>query len=225
MISSGTKFFLFWILLGLCFFIFSELVRKEVFGLLPSWVNYFLLIIALIAILIYLCLVGIIISRFGEKAGNHPEYLIVLGAQVNKDSLSTSLKYRLDAAREYLKEHPETKAVLCGGQGKNEPETEAEAMRKYLSDIDENRLILEKESTTTRENLRNSLLLTGNVPVCVVTNNFHLYRAQLIAHNVGYTDVSGIAANSTPYYLLNNITREVLAIGKEWAVNILKRYK
>ena len=97
-------------------------------------------------------------------------------------------------------------------------------MRKYLSDIDEDRLILEKESRTTGQNLENSFVLTGDVPVCIVTNNFHLYRAELLAHNAGYTDVSGIPAQSTTFYLPNNITREVLALGKEWLIIFRNRW-
>ena len=223
MVSSGTRFFIFWILLGSFSFILSELLEKGVFKQLPAWVNHSLLVIAVIAIVVCLCIVILIVKCFGEKAGNHPEYLIVLGAQVKEDGICNSLKYRLEAAEKYLKEHPETKAVLCGGQGSDEPVSEAEAMKEYLTDIEEDRLILEKESTNTRQNLRNSFLLIGDVAVCVVTNNFHLFRAKMLARSVGYSDVSGIAATATPLYLPNNTAREVLAIVKDTIVKVVKK--
>lgn len=54
------------------------------------------------------------------------DYIIVLGAQVRKDGPSPVLKYRLDKAVEYLNENPDTVCIVSGGQGSNEPWSEAE---------------------------------------------------------------------------------------------------
>ena len=214
-VHSGSLFFLVWPCAGLLLCFLAGLIRSGLIRRIPDGFLYAGAGILLAAVLIYaVCLVQIL-SCFGRQADNKPEYLLVLGAQVNEDGPSRILKYRLDAAEACLKENPGLAAVLSGGQGRNEPWSEAEGMRRYLSDIEPDRLILEEESESTGENLRNCFSITGDVPVAVVTNDFHLYRAMKLAELAGYSDVSGIDAGSSPYYLLNNITREVPALLKD----------
>ena len=83
------------------------------------------------------------------------DYLIVLGARVKEDGLSKSLKSRLDKAIDYLEENPGTVLVLSGGQGEDEPVSEAAAMRDYLvfNGVSERQLILETRSFSTVENI------------------------------------------------------------------------
>ena len=95
---------------------------------------------------------------FGGMIGTAPEhldYLIVLGAKVREDDISASLKHRLDKAIRFAQEHPETKLILSGGQGKDEPTTEAQAMAEYLqyNGIAPEQILLEGQSTSTRENM------------------------------------------------------------------------
>ena len=80
------------------------------------------------------------------------EYLLVLGARVNPDGQpSAALAARLDTAYDFLQEHPDITAILCGGQGGNEPCPEAEAMYDYMvaKGMDADRLLLEDESSNT----------------------------------------------------------------------------
>lgn len=218
-LQTGSSFFLFWLALGSAGFILSELIRKGITDRIPLHIRHGLIGLIGLGGALYLLLLILILSASHEMADDHPDYLIVLGAQVREKGPSRVLTYRLDAAADYLKEHPKTILILSGGQGKNEPWPEAEGMRKYLTEHGlpkESRVIIEKESMTTRENLQNSFRLTGDVPVAIVTNNFHLYRAKMLARQAGYREVSGIAAESTPYYLPNNLTREVLALIKDF---------
>ena len=173
-----------------------------------------LIAFGIFAALGYILIAVRILSCYAKQADNNPEYLLVLGARYRENGPSKALRYRLDAAKAYMEAHPKVKAVLSGGQGDDEPCTEAEGMRKYLFDIPDERFVLEGKSRTTIENIRNSLKLTGNVPVAVVTNNFHMYRALKLARYGGYTDVSGIAADSSLFYFPYNMTREVLAVIK-----------
>lgn len=87
---------------------------------------------------------------------NGADYLIVLGSQVRGRRPSDNLQKRLDAALRYLRENPNTKAVLSGGQGDDEEISEAQAMADFLTaeGIDAGRLILEDRSRNTEENLR-----------------------------------------------------------------------
>ena len=83
------------------------------------------------------------------------DYIIVLGAHVDGTRMTLALLERARRALLYLEENPATRAVLSGGKGDGENISEAEAMYRYLTSygIDGNRLILEEESTSTKENL------------------------------------------------------------------------
>lgn len=149
-------------------------------------------------------LVSFIIIEFqiwrGSKAKplDDTDCVIVLGAGVYGTRPSASLRSRMNAALDYLKEHPSVSAILSGGQGPGEDISEAEAMRRYLTEngIDESRLLLEDKSTSTAENLRFSFEIAekqGFSKLTVVTNEFHQYRSKHLAENMGY-QVGGIPA-------------------------------
>ena len=60
-----------------------------------------------------------------KRAGITP---IVLGAKVRSDGPSVSLQDRIDAAYDYMRLHPEVICIVSGGQGKDEPISEAQCM-------------------------------------------------------------------------------------------------
>ena len=85
--------------------------------------------------------------------------------------------------------------------------------------MEDARLILEDQSTSTRENLRFSLeLLEGNglgtSPV-IVTNEFHEYRAFLIAKKLGLMP-SAAAAKTHWWMLPTYFVREWYGVIYEW---------
>ena len=233
-IRSGSRFYLVWYLSGLFFLILSEALRTGLWKKMPGPVLISLSALVLATVLLFIIITAKILGCFHQKPSQDSEYLIVLGAQVKSSGPSQVLKYRLDAAAEYADRHPSTKIIVSGGQGSNEPDTEAKIMKDYLlenypklspdqsrelgqgSGLDQSRerIILEDQSLTTDQNIRNTLLITGDLPVTIVTNNFHLYRAMRIAEKNGYSKVSGLAAPSNPFYLPNNMLREILAVIK-----------
>lgn len=90
------------------------------------------------------------------------DYVLVLGALVNPDGRpSDTLAARCDTAVSVLETNPQSKAVLCGGQGWNEPCTEASSMSAYMiaQGIPAERLLLEEESSNTIQNIRNAVVL------------------------------------------------------------------
>ena len=146
------------------------------------------------------------------------EYIIVLGAHVDGTRLTLALLERTRRALQYLEEHPETKAVLSGGQGEGELITEAKAMYHYLTEngIAPERLFLEERSVSTAENLRFSRELIGaNHSVGVVTNNFHVFRGTAIARKCGFREAYPIPSRYSSWRLLIYIPREILAILKD----------
>lgn len=126
--------------------------------------------------------------------------IVVLGAGVYGERPSATLISRLDAAYSYLQTSPDCIAVLSGGQGPGEDITEALAMQRYLTakGIDPQRLLLETQSTSTWENLlyTQEILRKNGLEeqtVGIVSNTFHLYRAQFLAQQAGM-DVMTISA-------------------------------
>ena len=52
--------------------------------------------------------------------------------------------------------------------------------------------------------------------VVLVTNNFHVFRAERIAMKNGYEKVYGLAADSFPYMVPNNMLREFFGVVKDF---------
>ena len=162
----------------------------------------------------------IVWSGFKSVPGEACDFIIVLGAQVRGNAPSLTLQYRLDSAYDYLIANPQTKAVLSGGQGPDEIMTEAEAMKRYLIEkgIQEERLILEDQSTSTYENLKYSFAIIDeikeNSTISIVTNRFHILRARMIASDMG-KEVGGIGAKNYFYLIPNYYFREFFAVLKE----------
>ena len=217
-VGSGTGFWLIWEGIGTFFFLWAVLLHKKVFIVYKKIGMIFHIFVA-VAIVVLVTLCGMIAGDFSAKGNQNLDYIIVLGAQVREDGPSAVLKYRLDAAIDYLNKNPNTVCIVSGGQGANEPFSEAKGMEEYLldKDIEGNRILLEDKSTNTVENIQNSkeLLEREYNGVGIVTNNFHVFRAVRIAKVQGLEGVCGIAADSNILYLPNNILRECLGILKD----------
>lgn len=212
--GSGTSFFLVWIGLALLFFLFGYSIWKSFWKKVPRLVKGICIAVVAVGFTAFFIVEGCIISQMNEKGEVGLDYIIVLGAQVRESGPSAALKYRLDEAVEYLEDNPKTICIVSGGQGANEPYSEAEGMAQYLKEqgIDASRILLEDKSLNTEQNMEYSkALIKDGASVGIITNDFHLFRAKQIARKYGLDNVCGIAAKSTPVYLPNNMLREFLA--------------
>ena len=183
-------------------------------------------VIRLFTILLVLFLIvfavteGFIISASFGLPETDCDYLLVLGAKVNPHGPSLALRNRIDAAYDYLEAHPDCTAILSGGQGPDEPMTEAQCMYNELvaMGIDPARLWLEDQSTTTWENMKFSRAMleekTGTAPeqIGLLSNEFHLFRAQLFARRFGFDPVGVPASTSLPVLKVNYFIREAAAV-------------
>ena len=159
-----------------------------------------LLIAVLLAVLIP---AGLIISGMtgrGEPGGG---VLIVLGTTVNGTEPSPMLRQRLDSAVEYLNTWPDAICIVTGGKGDEVNLSEAECMYNYLTaaGIAAERITMEDRATTTVENLRNVRAMLDTNEVDILSSDFHLYRAGLIAKDAGFTPAL-IPAKTEPISLL-----------------------
>lgn len=165
---------------------------------------------------------SMIVSGFkiNDTQAQDIDYMIVLGSGLKGSQLSIILQQRLDTGIVYLKQHPDLPVIVSGGQGPGEDIPEAEAMSRYLvrQGIDQTRIIQENRSTSTFENLKFSKDIlqpksVNHASIIIVTSNYHLYRAEMIASTLGYK-VQGIASPSLGYLLPQNMLREYLAMIK-----------
>ena len=148
------------------------------------------------------------------------DYVVVLGAKVRESGPSVSLWDRIYGARDYLETHPDVIAVLSGGQGPDEPMTEAQAMYEKLVElgIDRDRLWMEDKATSTWENLNFSLDLieekTGTRPekIGIVSSEYHLFRASLFADACNVQSVGIPAKTSIISQRINHFMREVAGV-------------
>ena len=148
------------------------------------------------------------------------KYVVVLGAKVRHDGPSVSLQNRIDAAYDYLTAHPDAIAVVSGGQGEDEPMTEAECICRALigRGIDPERVWIEDKATSTWENLQFSLDLieekTGLRPetIGIISSEYHLFRAGLFADACQVESVGIPAKTTLKSQKLNHFLREVAGV-------------
>lgn len=179
-------------------------------------------VVLVLLILQFVVIEGLIILNGKSDAETRTDYLIILGAELNGRTISSSLKARLDAGLLYLRKFPDVKVVVSGGQGRGEDITEAEAMREFLiaNGIDEGRIITEPNATSTMENFIFSKALINQQigkpvsDITFVTNSFHVLRAKMLAGRNGLnaTAISGDTLHISPLIYL----REYFALIKSF---------
>lgn len=153
-----------------------------------------------------------------------PNYLVILGCRLYGEEPSVCLTERIDAAAEYLKEHPLCMAVASGAQGEDEAISEAEAISRALQEkgIPKKQILKEEQSTSTYENfLFTKQLLDereGEKPyfIAFVTNDFHVYRARKMAEYVGFQTPIAVSAVSSATVFYPHFLREIAAVAAYW---------
>ena len=193
----------------------------------PLWLKI-LLALVLAGALSFSALLGAVLAGAHDQLLGDPRVMIVLGCQVREDGPSVLLRDRLDEALAYWEEHEDTLIVVSGGQGSNEPTTEARAMADYLEErgMEEDQILLEDRSHNTAQNLRYSRALLEEAGedlsggVIVVSNGFHLTRARMLAQRAGFDQVSTLAAPTSHLpSRLQMYIREPLALVKSFLLD------
>lgn len=216
---SGSRFYLVWAAAGLCFGFLACAIRFDWWSGLPALLRHGIVLLAAVGALLFVVVEGCILSCYHAQGEENLDYIIVLGAQMKESGPSVVLQFRLDKAYDYLTENENTICIVSGGQGANEPCSEAEGMYRYLvgRGIPASRIVMEDQSTDTSENIAYSAKLIGNdqAKVGIVTNNFHVFRGVQLARHAGFENVCGIAAQSDIYFMLNNMVREFFGVVKD----------
>ena len=225
-VGFGTYFFLVWGVLGvLSLVVGTFLSSRERVRRLPKWLRIVVSVLFLMGVILFCTVEGMILTKYNAKPQPEADYVIILGAQWKPQGPSEVLRRRLDKAVEYLKDNPDTIVIVSGGQGSNEPITEAAGMRQYLvnAGISGEKILVEDQSTNTLENLVFSgrLLDKENDRIVIITNNFHMFRAMQIAKKQGYANVEGMSASAVAGLAPNNLLREFLGVVKDFVMGNL----
>lgn len=197
-------------IIGAAFKLIWKLIRKP-------------LAILLAVVLIAMALTSLPILLGVESQPQTPcDYLIVLGAGVDGDTPSLILQDRINAAYAYLTAHPDTICIATGGMGDDENIAEALCIYNHLTamGIDGNRIWMENQATSTVENFRYSIQLlqnkTGGIPasVGVLSSEFHLFRASMMAGDQGLSPIFIAAPTSNTLTRIYYTVREIFVLWK-----------
>ena len=174
----------------------------------------------------------------GIKAARHnpaadKDFIIILGCWFREDgTLPPLLRGRADRALAFWRMQrdrtgKEAAFIPSGGQGRNEPMPEAEAMRRYLlSQGIEDRLILpETRSANTWENMRFSGIIAREAnaegKAVFATSSYHVFRSGLWARQAGYP-AEGIGSRTRWWFWPNAFIRETAGLlKKRWKQEVL----
>lgn len=152
----------------------------------------------------------------------HRQAGIVLGAALWDNQPSPALTERLNTALDLIKTGKVDYLILSGGIGQAEI-SEAEAMAQYLMErgVSPKQIILEPESTNTKENLQNSAKLIhqqGFKEVYLITHDYHMFRALAYARKINI-QAAPAPVHSTVLWPPFHKTRECLAIIKQYLLD------
>ena len=223
LIYSGftSAFYLVWPAMAVCFLLLGWLFHIHFFAQLPPSVRGILLAFVAIGILVFVGVEGMILRAATLNPASGLDYVIVLGAHVRSTGPSRALALRLDTALDYAADNPDTIFIVSGGQGSNEPCTEADAMKTYLEThgLSSDRILTEDQSTNTRENLIFSAeLIPEGATVGIITNGFHVCRSLHLADALGYEHAYGIPAKGDLITQPANLFREFFAVIKDYVL-------
>ncbi len=196
---------------------------------LATWAKV-LIALLLAGVLAFAGLFGAVLYGSYDHIQGEPQVMVILGCRVMPEgNPSILLQDRLDTALDYWEEHTEVTIVASGGQGSNEPVSEAQCMADYLTaaGVPEDQIWLEDRSHNTKENLlytkellEDEGILVEDTDILVVSNGFHLTRTRMLAERFGYGEVSTLAAPTTHIpSRIQMYIREPLALVKSFVLD------
>ncbi len=180
-----------------------------------------LYMLALLVIYAFSAILNLIHLRKRRNA----DYIVVLGCGVMGDRVTPLLAARIDKGIELLKYNPNAVLIMSGGQGPGEDASESEVMADYAiqKGVDATKIILERKSVSTEENLLFSreLMEKENPRIVLVTTAYHVFRALIIAKQQKIRCV-GFGAKTKWYFTLNALIREFAGyLRLSWKIHAL----
>jgi uncharacterized SAM-binding protein YcdF (DUF218 family) len=148
------------------------------------------------------------------------DVMVVFGCQVKAGGVpSDTLASRLNLAHDLYTQGLASAIIVSGGQGPDEPMSEAACMRDYLFSlgVPDEAIHMEDESTNTDENARFSYAIMqeqGYESVLCVTTGTHRQRAAWAMMRAGAADVQSAGCASVAAEVWVGRFRECLSLSK-----------
>ncbi|MGW0119010.1 YdcF family protein [Streptomyces sp. NPDC003327] len=180
---------------------------------------------------LFVCFVGYAYLYGRMRLRRDADYVVVLGSGLIGNRVPPLLASRLDRGREVYERLAARGGdapvlIVSGGQGSDERVPESHAMADYLLErgFPAGALVREDRSRTTEENMIFSReLMERDRPgssCVIVTNNFHAFRAAILARRVG-VDGQVVGAPTAAYFWPSATIREFVAVFLQYkAVNL-----
>ncbi|WP_192496755.1 YdcF family protein [Pseudoclavibacter sp. CFCC 13796] len=148
--------------------------------------------------------------------------VVVLGAGLRDGEVTPLIEQRIRAGlrvRERCLKHDGRAPLMVasGGQGPDEPRSEADAMAERLRalGVPDDQIAIEDRSRTTEQNLRFSqdLLQARDVrgPIVATTSDYHAFRAAMLLRRLGIPG-QAVGGHTARYYRPSATIREFIAV-------------
>ena len=171
-----------------------RLARASILVALGGWIVSLLLVII-----------------WGQRDTQRPAYaIVVLGAAQYDGKPSPVLRARVDHAIQLWRRGLAPVMFMTGGRGPGDTTSEAAVERRYAiaNGIPASAILLEEESRSTSESLRNVAAVLGKDrrAVILVSDPFHMLRLSILARRFGLhprtspTRTSPISANRSAFW-------------------------
>ena len=138
---------------------------------------------------IWLVSLALVLVWQRRDAGRPADAIIVLGAAQWDGKPSPVLRARVDHAIHLWRRGLAPRLIMTGGQGPGDTTTEAAVERRYAMShgVPDSVIMVEPESRSTRESLRNvAAMLDGDTrDVILVSDPFHMLRLSILARRFG----------------------------------------
>ncbi len=159
---------------------------------------------------------AVLLDRHGRRALPAAAYdaIVVLGCRVYEDGRPrASLARRARRAAALWHEGRAPRVILTGGLGRA-PISEARAAARVIEalGIPPEVVLLEERSTSTEENAREAAALLEGARVLVVTDAYHVFRAERVFRR-HFADAVGAGSIGPARARVTGALREVVAIG------------
>ena len=201
--SDYRKIFIYEIILCAVLLLFAADIR---FNLFTRWqpvilraVGWILRAVIVLAGVVIIFFCGKVVIGGMVNTAGQADYAIVLGLALENGKPAPDLLARLDTARAYLERYPGARLILTGGNADESGRTEADVMRDILAErgVPEDRMILEDQAKTTKENFSNIAgIISAEEPVVMISSNYHMDRAVRTASENGFPHVMRLPAPS-----------------------------
>ena len=167
-----------------------------------------MLVLVAVALLFFFVVLAVLYQQVDARAKvdavRRADAIIVLGSAVwQGERPSPSLSARVQHAIALYRAGYAPAFIFCGGLG-SYPPSEAEMMRRVATSagVPADAIVLDDQSHSTEENLANAKAIMdarGWHRALIVSDPFHLLRAEMIARNLGI-EAYGSGASDSPTY-------------------------